>query len=673
MTLPVLPPRQGGTGLTSLAALPISTAQQTAFDLKADKSQLATPSVQRFSVADGNLTAGQTSITVSAYTPGTVMAFINGNKLPTNTYTATSGTTVVLADPVQAPDVVEILSWLMSGVQNAAPISHQHSTADLTGPALPVALGGLGNGTGDASALKALATGATTARTFAERALDTMSFADFGCALNGTTADAVNAQLALNWLGSGPNRRLILPHNKILRVDAPLTLNCNGWPNLRLEMYGPMTPDNGIGDMLTIFNTEASQFHLNVESGGGPLVDYSQADPVGAQQAFVLRGTRSCTFDVRARGYAGRAVRTKVQNGGENKSSAHSIRIICEDGAGGFKVAQALYAQGTTFWGSITELTHPTSNYPVIFDALTDLTLRRIEGPNVELRDCGSVWGDVLSLGDGSGTGTNLKFTRNAGGSGCNRIAIDKVLCVGGAIGVHLDRLASTGSGAHIGAIHSVGCTSQALLIEDSADCDVTVYSVSDANAVKLTGTGTHDITLKLKVLTATQQAVVKDAGVARVNISGHVNGAATSGTTACMTLLGNDLGIVVDGLQFKSSTGTAVFELDSTNQVFIDGGSYSGFTTFATNQPYAMRNIQGYKTEASGSAAINAGSGAVVVTHGLASTPDNVIVTPRSVTDGKDIGCSALGATTFAINIPTNAVSSFTVYWRASFGRTSP
>jgi hypothetical protein len=176
MTVPILPVRQGGTGLTSLSALPISTAQQTALDLKADKSQLATPSLQRFSVADGNLTVGQTTFTVSAYTPGTVMVFMNGNKVPTSAYTATSGTTVVLADAALATDVIEILSWLMSGVQNAAPISHQHSTADLTGPALPVALGGT-NATSAAGALAALGASASVATIAALRALPYSVFA----------------------------------------------------------------------------------------------------------------------------------------------------------------------------------------------------------------------------------------------------------------------------------------------------------------------------------------------------------------------------------------------------------------------------------------------------------------------------------------------------------------
>jgi hypothetical protein len=206
MSLPILPPRQGGTGLTSLSALPISTAQQTALDLKADKSQLATPSVQRFSVADGNLTAGQTTISVSAYTPGTVMVFENGNKLPTNTYTATSGTTVVLNDPVQANDVIEVLSWLMSGVQNAAPISHQHSTADLTGPALSQALGGTGatDAAGARANLGAAKSGANTDITSLSGLTTPLSQGQGG--LGNATGDA--SSLIATATGGGPSYTL---------------------------------------------------------------------------------------------------------------------------------------------------------------------------------------------------------------------------------------------------------------------------------------------------------------------------------------------------------------------------------------------------------------------------------------------------------------------------------
>jgi parallel beta-helix repeat protein len=204
MTLPLIPPRQGGTGLTSLAALPISTAQQAALDLKADKTQLATPSVQRFSVADSNLTAGQTTITVNSYTPGTVVVFINGSKVPTNAYTASSGTTVVLADAVQAPDVVEIMSWLMSGVQNAAPISHQHSTADLTGPALPLTLGGTNATTasGARASLGAAAAGANSDITSLTGLTTPLSQGQGGTGVNNPTNMSISVGGASDLLGN---------------------------------------------------------------------------------------------------------------------------------------------------------------------------------------------------------------------------------------------------------------------------------------------------------------------------------------------------------------------------------------------------------------------------------------------------------------------------------------
>jgi hypothetical protein len=200
MSLPIIPAKQGGTGLTSLAALPISTAQQAALDLKADKTQLATPSVQRFSVADGNLTAGQTTITVGSYTPGTVMVFLNGSKLPSSSYTASSGTTVVLADAALATDVIEVLSWLMGGVQNAAPLVHQHSTADLTGPALPQVLGGLGNANSDTSSLFVQAEGGSSKVGHARRASYHLTPEDFGAKGDGATDDAPALQAWLNAL-----------------------------------------------------------------------------------------------------------------------------------------------------------------------------------------------------------------------------------------------------------------------------------------------------------------------------------------------------------------------------------------------------------------------------------------------------------------------------------------
>lgn len=573
--------------------------------------------------------------------------------------------------PEEPENIRRLIAPMLLGLVGAGTLS-RGTSAEMMGkvPVTPQTLGGSDVRQLGSESYKAL--GALTDRALADRAAETMSFADFGCALDGVTADAANAQLALNWLGGGFHRRLILPPGKTLRVDAPLALNCRGIPNLRLEMLGVMTPDLDLGDMLSIFNLDTSRFLLNVESGGSrSVIDYTQADPPGAQQAFVIRGARSCTFDVRARGYAGRAVRTKLQNTGENKTSVISLRVVAEAGAGGYKTAQALYAQGSSFWGEISEITHPVFDYPVIFDDCTDVTIKRIEGPNIEIRGGGSIWADTLLLGDGSGTGTNLKITRKGGGNGARRIDIDRVLCASPAIGVHIDHLSGTGS-LRIGDIQSVGATQCGLLIQNSQNIDVTLFSVGDRVGAKLTGAGTHEVDLKLKAKDTVQQVVIKDAGVARVRISGHVNRAATDGTTACMTLSGNDLGVVVDGLQFYSITGTHVFELDAPNQVFTNGGSYSGLAAFAVNAPIA-RNVQGYRTEASGVANFPAGANSITISHGLAGIPDNIQLTARSVTNGIVLSASSVNSSTFAINTPSSAAQGFTVYWRVSFGRLTP
>jgi len=58
-------------------------------------------------------TAGQTSFTVS-YTPGLIDVFYNGSKLAASEYTASNGTTVVLANAAVLNDALEIISYAYS-------------------------------------------------------------------------------------------------------------------------------------------------------------------------------------------------------------------------------------------------------------------------------------------------------------------------------------------------------------------------------------------------------------------------------------------------------------------------------------------------------------------------------------------------------------------------------
>ena len=66
-------------------------------------------------------TAGQTTFTPPSYTVGFIDVYRNGVLLGSADFTATNGTTVVLANPAAAGDLIETISFLVSSVLNAIP------------------------------------------------------------------------------------------------------------------------------------------------------------------------------------------------------------------------------------------------------------------------------------------------------------------------------------------------------------------------------------------------------------------------------------------------------------------------------------------------------------------------------------------------------------------------
>ena len=73
------------------------------------------------SVTDFTATVGQTTFGVSSYTPGYVDVYRNGVKLGAADFTATNGTTVVLAVAANAGDLIQVISFYISSVVNAIP------------------------------------------------------------------------------------------------------------------------------------------------------------------------------------------------------------------------------------------------------------------------------------------------------------------------------------------------------------------------------------------------------------------------------------------------------------------------------------------------------------------------------------------------------------------------
>jgi hypothetical protein len=92
-------------------------------------------------------TAGQTTFTPPSYTAGYITVLRNGVQLGTADFTATNGTTVVLATGATAGDLITTISFLVSSVLNAIPAVAGAVTSAYIGPNTVLATNMGSNGT----------------------------------------------------------------------------------------------------------------------------------------------------------------------------------------------------------------------------------------------------------------------------------------------------------------------------------------------------------------------------------------------------------------------------------------------------------------------------------------------------------------------------------------------
>jgi hypothetical protein len=108
-----------GLTLTFSAAPPSGTGNISVRFLGIPASNIATTAYR--TQTEFTATAGQTTFSVPSYTPGFIDVYRNGVLLGSADYTATNGTTVVLAAGATAGDLVETISFFVSSVLNAIP------------------------------------------------------------------------------------------------------------------------------------------------------------------------------------------------------------------------------------------------------------------------------------------------------------------------------------------------------------------------------------------------------------------------------------------------------------------------------------------------------------------------------------------------------------------------
>jgi Pyruvate/2-oxoacid:ferredoxin oxidoreductase gamma subunit len=108
-----------GTTLTFSGAPPSGSSNISVRFLGVPASGVATTAYRTLTTFTA--TSGQTTFSVPSYTVGYIDVYRNGVKLGTADFTATSGTSVVLASGATAGDLVETISFYVSSVLNAIP------------------------------------------------------------------------------------------------------------------------------------------------------------------------------------------------------------------------------------------------------------------------------------------------------------------------------------------------------------------------------------------------------------------------------------------------------------------------------------------------------------------------------------------------------------------------
>lgn len=108
-----------GTTLTFSSAPPIGTGNISVRYLGIPASGVTTTAYR--TQTEFTATLGQTTFSVPSYTVGYIDVYRNGVKLGTADFTATSGTSVILANACSSGDLITTLSFYVSSVLNAIP------------------------------------------------------------------------------------------------------------------------------------------------------------------------------------------------------------------------------------------------------------------------------------------------------------------------------------------------------------------------------------------------------------------------------------------------------------------------------------------------------------------------------------------------------------------------
>ena len=506
-------------------------------------------------------------------------------------------------------------------------------------------------------------------------------FEYFGASGNGIADDTVAIQAAAAWVTAGNYRQITTREQKIYRLTSTINFNFANGRGHSILMKSPVRPDAGTGTAFLIQNTRNSYFDLKVDSGGGPMVDYSLADPVGAQTAFYLRGLRECNINVNGLAYRGRVLRTNaldVSSGGVIKTSFNTLNISTGDRGAGetIRCGQSFYLQGDdSAWGKINTAWVPWDEYGCVMEKLVDITIGNVEfGADTigGMRCIALATAHIGTMAGGDETHGNsvLRFENHTDGTECIGVNIERIFCVQGSLGVYFKGSNGAASGTrHNFSVKSIYTNGNniGVHLDGVNNSEFNVVSRDTTTGLKLTGI-IRGLNLRVNIANMAGAAILSDS-TTNINAS-VINGRAISsgaydGTVDLFTAA--SVGVMFRDF-FVSTISGSCYKLPISSSVKILGGSIDKGTGSAFSQGVAKEtlSLDGFVTRNRGGGIIGIGAQQVTITHGLAQAPTEISITPTSSGLGNRV--FNIGVTTFDVRLDAVAAgAAYTFNWTAS------
>lgn len=616
---------------------------------------------------DYTITGAQSFDLVRSYPSGVIRV---SNNIVGSVSTSISTTEMLITSTsyisFDADTIVETLGYSQKGVGSAR--WRKTGVTGLTPSQSPAQLGDikLTDSTGNEWELVVDAAGVS---------VDSLGAAGDCTGVDTGTDDYLAYQAALNYIEGGAGRKVINDPSKRYRIGSSVTATAAAKIESQIIFEGRITPDSTVVDAFTISWLRDGEIALNAYESGTDA-DYTQKDPASATQFLVFRGSRRNKLMLKTNRYAGRLLRTKVATGSEYKLSFNDFNIRSGDqtSVDGDVIGQSYYFEGTSAFGNVSHMVASNEKYGSIADSIVDITYEYLETgtgltTGYEWRGCGSVWIDNMLLGDETQTLTTALFTVNDALDGCRRVTIQNMLCVQPGIGVHFDRLESSAV--------DPGFIVNNLIVDQASDA---MIKITDSNFGTFRAFGkacnkdaviegtSRNISGEVKSRNARKNCVQILDTASNIDITGSNEGASqvAPGMHPVVDVRSVGENIVFNDFTIQSDVTAGSYDIIASNNVRIQGGRAEAQPVFTSAAAKRIRNLEGYRNEFSGVATILSGNTSVTVTHTMDVLPETVQSTGRTSSEVASTWVSAIGATTFDINVPSAVTGDRSVMWEA-------